>query len=162
MLSHNFDSLADMISESSKHDVSISYNLESIYHGRSTTHVVELVGIFLLVFIAPSLPWSRSVANLVCFLVALGVQEFILDLQSIHKNNSPDQISGNPIKNHLNPPTKITLSIVQLGVFAVVIMWSLAYIVMIHLETQKCMARPNALCGDAGQLEAGVSGQTNN
>jgi hypothetical protein len=78
----------------------------------------------------------RSIVSFLGFLVAFGVDMFVLNLHpgTGDSRQTPDD------------PTTLNLS--QLMVFTLAIVWSLVHIRMIHVETRGCMAND-------GELEAG-------
>ncbi|KAJ7926699.1 hypothetical protein B0H13DRAFT_1972234 [Mycena leptocephala] len=97
------------------------------------------------IMISLPITWMAwAVVNLVCFLVSLGIQIFMFDLdgtESLFPNSdTPKSITT-------------TLSIFQLAVFTLVVVWSLVYVVMVHFELKNCRASRNH---QTAQLETGI------
>lgn len=84
---------------------------------------------------------SRAIISFLCFLLALGVEIFIVDVQSLnnsdqtgmHTTDTVTALSGSMF-------TTLTLSIFQLVIFALVVAWSIAQVVVIHFEVSRCRA----------------------
>ncbi|KAJ7727453.1 hypothetical protein B0H16DRAFT_252274 [Mycena metata] len=105
---------------------------------------------------------SRSVVSFLGFLFSLGVEILVLKVQSVSNdhlvrpssggfgqntsnNNSQTSTHANSIANRLN--------LFQLALFALTIIWSLVYVVMIPIEIRRCMSSHE-------EVEAGLLGQT--
>ncbi|KAJ7510796.1 hypothetical protein B0H11DRAFT_1956166 [Mycena galericulata] len=112
------------------------------------------------IMISLPLTWMCwSFLSLGCCSLALGVQILIFDLQSMNTDHFPGQTtsnnSGNSTKSppqgtNSSTPSTITLSIFQLAVFALAIVWSSVYVVLIYREIRRCMASQN----DRGPVSA--------
>ncbi|KAF7343177.1 hypothetical protein MVEN_01748800 [Mycena venus] len=90
-----------------------------------------------------------SIVNFLGFLVALGVEMFILDLRSMGNEQSPIQNFGDPIPQSSTDRSMhaaMTLNISQLTMFMLTVVWSLIHMRMIHTETRVI----------EGELEAGL------
>jgi hypothetical protein len=70
-----------------------------------------------------------------CFLVAIGFENLIADMEGQETDPSP---GATPSK-----PSALTLSIIQLVVFASVIVWSSVCLVFIHSEIRRCTEGQN-------------------
>ncbi|KAJ7745161.1 hypothetical protein B0H14DRAFT_2986529 [Mycena olivaceomarginata] len=82
------------------------------------------------------LTWmSWAVANLLCFMLSLGVQQAILDVQPSGSKDAVVEIKS---------PVSKALSILQLSGFTVTIVWSLSYVFMIHREIRRCTDLSNS------------------
>jgi hypothetical protein len=78
------------------------------------------------------LEFDRAVLSLVCFLISLGVQIAISDLQILLTSGQTE--TDVPVV----PAPNSTLNIFQLAVFMLAIVWSSCYVVMIHLQIRRC------------------------
>ncbi|KAJ6549900.1 hypothetical protein B0H19DRAFT_1073806 [Mycena capillaripes] len=113
------------------------------------------------VMISLPLTWMGwSVISLVGFLVALGAQNFLSDLQNLSQD-PPDQLAGNLMANSSDPfrssaslrTVALGLSISQLALFTIIIVWSLIHLVMSHVEIRRCMAPQNLPPQEGLELE---------
>ncbi|KAJ7133270.1 hypothetical protein C8R44DRAFT_772104 [Mycena epipterygia] len=94
------------------------------------------------------LTWmSWSVVSFLCFLLALGVQNFTFDLRIMSGDFSSSATISNQAVNATDTAdgrsaspnaVAVSLNIFQLAIFTAAIVWSFSYLVMIHLEMRKC------------------------
>ncbi|KAJ7925386.1 hypothetical protein B0H13DRAFT_1863224 [Mycena leptocephala] len=86
--------------------------------------------------------------SLMCSLVSLGVQIFLLDLQSMRSDSSPGSSAsidptGTPASNSgPQNPRAVPLNMFQLAMFTVAIGWNSIYVVLIHIEIRNAFGKP--------------------
>jgi hypothetical protein len=104
--------------------------------------------------------YLRAFLSLLCSLVSLGVEIFLLDLQSMRSGSSPGSSASNdptriPGPNSGPPnPMAVPLSIFQLAMFTLAIGWSSIYIVLIHIDIRGCRCKSET---SMTELEMGMN-----